>query len=491
MQRSSGIILHISSLPSPCGIGNLGEAAYRFVDFLKSAGQRYWQILPLGPTGFGDSPYQSFSAFAGNPYFIDPEELVSCGWLSRGCLQKALWGDDPSRVDFGQLYRSHDGIMRQAYMGFCGNIPGDFADFCQKEAAWLEDYCLFRALKQRYQGAHWLSWDAPLRNRKPAALQQAKQELRDEIGFHRFLQYCFYRQWQRLRSYARQQGIRIIGDIPIYVPLDSADVWSAPENFQLTRTRRPRRVAGCPPDIFNRTGQYWGHPIYDWEQMEQDDFDWWLRRIGSAARLYDVIRIDHFRGLESYWSIPGRNRTAQAGQWVKGPGMKLLGRIRDAFPDTEFIAEDLGYPTPEVQKLVADFGFPGMKVLQFAFDDGRENDDQPHRYEENCVCYTGTHDNDTLRGFLESRTDAQLGYIRSYLDREIDPGEGLLTAGIHSAAVLFMSQMQDWLDLSSHCRMNEPGKCNEINWRWRLLPGSVTDELASRIRGMTVRAGRI
>ena len=355
----------------------------------------------------------------------------------------------------------------------------------------MEDYCLFRALKERFGGEPWTQWEPPLRNRHPGALKQAAAELSHEIGFHRFMQYCFYRQWEQLHAYARSKGIKIIGDIPIYVPMDSADVWAAPQNFQLTRTRRPRCVAGCPPDIFNRTGQYWGHPIYDWEKMEQDGFSWWLRRVEASSRLYDVIRIDHFRGLESYWSIPGRNRTARVGQWVKGPGMKLLGKIKEAFPNTEFIAEDLGYPTPEVQRLVADFGFPGMKVLQFAFDDGHENDDQPHRYHENCACYTGTHDNDTLRGFLESRSSEQLGWIRTYLGREDALADGLLLAGMNSCATLFISQMQDWLDLSSDCRMNEPGKCNDVNWRWRMLPGSLTGELTQRMRNMTRSTARI
>ena len=491
-ERSSGILLHISSLPSPYGIGNLGEEAYGFVDFLKKAGQKFWQILPTNPTGFGDSPYQAFSAFAGNHYFIDPEDLVQEGWLTAAELQ-GDWGSDPNLVDFGIQFEKKTALLRKAYARFRKKKPEDFKPFCKKEAAWLEDYCLFRALKTEFCGAPWQNWKEDLKFRRPEALKAYRRKLAGELGFHRFLQYCFFRQWQRLLAYAHENGVQIIGDIPIYVPLDSADVWANPDNFQLTKSLKPKVVAGCPPDAFSRDGQFWGHPIYDWEKIEKDGFAWWMQRIGAAARLYDVIRIDHFRGIESYWSIPGRNKTARMGQWVPGPGIKLVEKIRRTFPETAFIAEDLGFLTPDVHKLVKDSGFPGMKVLAFAFDSGTGNEYLPHHYTENCVCYTGTHDNDTLQSFLDTRTREQMEFMEEYLDiRQGDDRRlAVLTAGMASKADLFVAIMQDWLGLEGWARMNEPGKANGANWRWRMLPGAATDELAVQIRDMTEEAERI
>ena len=363
MERSSGILLHITSLPSKYGIGNLGKEAYAFVDFLKQAGQKYWQILPLCPPGYGDSPYQGFSTFAGNPYLIDPEELVEKGWLARKTLESVQWSQRDDQVDFRQMYDERLHMLQAAFSGFHENEPADFQAFVEQEAAWLPEYALFMAIKAHFNDRPWLEWPADIRLHQPQAIAQYRESLQIDVRFHCFLQYVFHKQWQNLRAYAHENGVQIIGDVPIYVPLDSADVWAHPENFQLGRTRRPRCVAGCPPDGFSKNGQYWGNPIYDWERMEQDGFSWWLQRIGAAGRNYDVVRIDHFRGIESYWSIPAVNKTARNGRWVKGPGLKLVRAIQKAYPDISFIAEDLGFLTPEVLQLVLDSGWPGMKVL--------------------------------------------------------------------------------------------------------------------------------
>ena len=343
MERSSGILLHITSLPSKYGIGNLGKEAYAFVDFLKQAGQKYWQILPLCPPGYGDSPYQGFSTFAGNPYLIDPEQLVECGWLRQEVLDSVEWSQQDDQVDFRKMYDERLHMLQAAFHGFREDVPADFAAFTEQEASWLPEYALFMAIKAHFDDRPWLEWPADIRLHQPQALAHYRELLALDVQFHCFLQYVFHEQWQKLRAYAHENGVKIIGDVPIYVPLDSADVWAHPENFQLGRTRRPKCVAGCPPDGFSKNGQYWGNPIYDWERMEQSGFSWWLQRIGAAGRNYDVVRIDHFRGIESYWSIPAVNKTARKGHWVKGPGMKLVGAIQKEYPDIAFIAEDLGF----------------------------------------------------------------------------------------------------------------------------------------------------
>jgi len=491
MKRSSGILLHLTSLPSPYGIGNMGRAARDFIDFLRAAGQRYWQILPISPTGYGDSPYQSSSAFAGNPYLLDPEQLVLEGLLNRSDLAQS-WGENPAETDYGLMYETRLTLLRKAFQH--AGPSAEFDSFCQAEAHWLEDYALFMALKARFGGGPWTDWDRDLRLRRPEALEQARRELAEEIRFHQWLQFRFFGQWQALRDYAHSRDVAIIGDIPIYVPMDSADVWSNPEGFQLDEDRRPRVVAGCPPDAFSADGQYWGNPIYDWDAMAADGFSWWLRRIGAAARFFDVIRIDHFRGIESYWSIPAAHTTAQHGHWVKGPGMALVAAIRTAYPRTRFIAEDLGYLTPEVEQLVRDSGFPGMKVLEFAFDSREPSNYLPHTYGENCVCYTGTHDNETLRQWYEGSSPEVLDkdYARQYMG--ITEGEdfcrSIIRLGMESRADLFMCQMQDWLDLGGESRMNEPGVLKKQNWRWRMVPGADSPQLAETIAALTKASGR-
>ncbi len=492
MKRSSGILLHISSLPSPYGIGNLGQAAREFIDFLVSAKQSYWQLLPISPTGYGDSPYQSASAFAGNPYFIDLDQLKQQGLLTEAELDLE-WSADSASVDYGRMYALRLPLLRKAFAR--AETGAEFEAFCQAEASWLDDYALFMAVKGHFGGKSWLDWDEEIRMRKPAAMAAYRNLLAEEIRFQQWLQYLFFDQWQALRNYAAEKKISIIGDIPIYVPLDSADVWSDPNSFQLKRTRRPRVVAGCPPDAFSRNGQYWGNPIYDWEGMEADGFRWWLRRIGAAVRFFDVVRIDHFRGIESYWSIPAHHKTARYGKWVKGPGMALIDAIKAAYPQAAFIAEDLGFLTPEVHALVEGSGFPSMKVLQFAFDSREPSNYLPHVYNENCVCYTGTHDNPTLRQWYEesSEDDLDRDFARKYM--KIEEGEdfceAIIRLGMESKADLFMVQMQDYLRLGAEARMNEPGKLNSRNWRWRMLPGAAADELAAEIAALTTASGRI
>ena len=492
MERSSGILLHISSLPSPWGIGTLGQSARDFVDFLSAAGQRYWQLLPLSPTGYGDSPYQSASSFGGNPYFIDPQELIDTGLLSPQELEGS-WGADPASVDYGLLWQRRLSLLRTAFLRSDPKEP-TFLEFCRSEALWLEDYSLFMALKAHFHGKPWMEWDTDLRLHLPAALTRIQKELEEEISFHKWLQFLFFRQWDTLHTYAADHGISIIGDLPIYVPMDSVEVWSHPELFQLTAQRTPRVVAGCPPDGFNPDGQYWGNPIYDWERMAQNGYSWWVRRAGAAARFFDVVRIDHFRGIESYWAIPAEHETARDGKWIKGPGLALIEAIRQALPQTDFIAEDLGYLTPEVWQLLDDSGLPGMKVLEFAFDSDPENEYLPHRYPtDHCICYTGTHDNQTLRQWQEELTPSVCSFAREYM--KLLPGEdlceGLLQLGMSSRANLFMTQMQDWLDLGSEARMNEPGLRTPQNWCWRLLPDAATGTLANRIRTMTEKFDRL
>ena len=486
-------MLHITSLPSPYGVGNLGRAAYDFVDFLKKAGQRCWQILPICPPGYGDSPYQAFSTFAGNPYLIDPDQLIAAGWLTQEELDSQSWGSDPAQVDFALLYETRLPMLRRAFARFSQSRPADFDEYLAAQSSWLPEYALFMAVKAHFGNGPWTAWPADIRAHQPAAIRRWQKELAEEIQFHCFLQYCFHIQWQRLRSYANANGIRIIGDLPIYVPLDSADVWANPENFQLTRTRRPRVVAGCPPDGFSRNGQYWGNPIYDWDRMAAHGFDWWLRRVGAAGQSFDIVRIDHFRGIESYWSIPAANRTARRGHWVKGPGLQLVNAIKNAYPDIDFIAEDLGFLTPEVLQLVADSGFPGMKVLEFAFDPREPSNYLPHRYPENCVCYTGTHDNETLLQFCKALSPESDAYARDYLGigLEDDLPAAIIEAGMGSRADLFVAQMQDYLGLGADARMNEPGTLKPENWRWRMLPGQLTDALAEKIACLTNAAKRV
>ena len=403
--RKAGVLMPISSLPSPWGIGTMGGAAREFIDFLAAAGQSFWQILPLGPTGYGDSPYQSFSSWAGNPYFIDLDDLTGEGLLERREYQHLNWGDDPARVDYGLLYRTRCPVLRKA----CARLPereGDrFRRFCSDEAGWLEDYALFMALKERFGGRSWQEWPRPVRLREPAALEEARTQLAVEVDFWKGVQYLFCRQWKKLKAYANEKGISILGDLPIYTALDSADVWASPEQFQLDDQGCPTEVAGCPPDAFSEDGQLWGNPLFDWERMKGDGYQWWLRRAGYQLRLFDTLRVDHFRGFESYYAIPYGETTARNGRWRPGPGLDFFQAVNHTLGKQDIVAEDLGFLTPEVHRLLKETGYPGMKVLEFAFGSRELGSDYlPHCYPANCVVYTGTHDNDTCLLYTSSAT---------------------------------------------------------------------------------------
>ena len=401
MDRCSGILMHISSLPSPYGIGTLGRAAYDFVDFLRDAGQKYWQLLPLGPTSYGDSPYQSFSTFAGNPYFIDLDLLAADGLLDSAGLEKINWGTNPRYVDYGKIYDSRFRVLREAFRSGFDRDRGAVEAFREKNP-WLPNYALFMAVKKHFGMKSWLDWpDKDIRLRTPQAVEHYTALLREDVDFFSYLQFLFFKQWTALREYIHSRGIQIIGDLPIYVAMDSADVWAEPEFFQLGEDHVPTEVSGVPPDYFSADGQLWGNPLYDYERMRRDGFGWWIRRVEGASRLFDIIRIDHFRGLESYWAVPYGETTAKNGCWRKGPGMDLVGTLTGWFPQLKIIAEDLGFLTPAVHKLLADSKLPGMKVLEFAFDAREPSNYLPHTYERNCVCYVGTHDNETVMQWRE------------------------------------------------------------------------------------------
>lgn len=488
--RESGILMHITSLPGPYGIGTMGRAAYEFVDFLEKAGQRYWQILPLNPTGFGDSPYQSFGTCAGNHYLIDLDLLVQEGLLFREEIEARNWGRDPGRVDFGAMYLWRPKLLRLAYNRF--RPTEDFQNFVSENALWLSDYTLFMALKWKFGGAPWLEWPEALRLHDREATTEASRELADEIRLHTFLQYQFHRQWKALRSYAHSRGVRIIGDVPIYVPLDSADVWANPELFQLDENRQPIQVAGCPPDAFTADGQLWGNPLYNWEELERNGYRWWIDRLEAAAGLYDTVRIDHFRGFESYWAVDAGEETARSGHWVKGPGLRFIRAVQAALPELDFIAEDLGYVTGDVRQLQLDSGYPGMKVIEFAFDSREESDYLPHLYPVDSVCYTGTHDNVTLKQWFDEASPEDVAYARAYLGLNEEEGcvWGMIRAGMSSVSRLCVVQMQDYLELGGEARMNFPGTLSAANWTWRAPAGFDSDDLARRIRRIVQLYGR-
>ena len=490
--RASGILMHVSSLPSPYGIGTLGKAAYGFVDFLCEAKQRYWQLLPMNPTGYGDSPYQGLSTFAGNPYFIDLDQLVEECLLTREEVEAYAWGDHPASVDFGLLYENRLSLLHKAYGRFIQMPNRDFLQFVKREQDWLPDYALFMALKKRSGDRDWSEWDMPLRLRDPEALAELRPELKYEITFYYFLQYKFFEQWNRLRQYAQKRGVQLIGDVPIYVPHDSADVWANPELFQLDENREPVAVAGCPPDGFTADGQLWGNPLYDWDAMRADGYQWWLRRLRAAARMYDIVRIDHFRGFESYWAVPADAQTARDGQWIKGPGLEFVEILKKELAGLRFIAEDLGYLTPEVIELQRQSGFPGMKVLEFAFDPREPSNYLPHNYDHACVCYTGTHDNATLAQWLDECDADTLEFTKNYLALTPEEGYtwGVIRGGMGCVADLFVAQMQDYLGLGAAARMNTPGTLGGQNWRWRLEKQQLTHELAGKIGTITQRYGR-
>lgn len=493
MDRSSGVIMHISSLPGKYGIGTFGEEAYKFGDFLKEAGQKYWQILPLGPTSFGDSPYQSFSAFAGNPYFIDFDLLRKDGLLEKEDYESVDFGSNEEDIDYGIIFRNKMKVLRKAYENSKSKDIKELKLFIEEEDAWLDDYALYMSVKNSFDLRSWQTWDEDIRLRKPEAMFKYKEELKDDISYWKFLQFEFFKQWTKLKTYLNELGIEIIGDMPIYVAEDSADVWANPDAFMLDKeTLRPLKVAGCPPDIFSATGQLWGNPIYDWNHMEKDHYKWWIDRIRQSFKIYDVLRIDHFKGFESYWSIPYGDKTAENGEWVKGPGIKVFNAIKDALGDVNIIAEDLGTLTEETIKLRNDTGYPGMKILTFAFDSDYNNPFLPHNYDKNFIVYTGTHDNDTVRGWMEKTGEKEyvekaIEYLK--LTEEEGYSWGFIRSAWSSVADIAIAQMQDFLDLGNSARMNLPSTLG-INWRWRMKARAYDNKLAKRMKEMTKIYGR-
>ena len=496
MERASGILMHITSLPEAEGIGTFGKCAYEFVDFLKAAGQRYWQMLPIGPTGYGNSPYQAFSAFAGNPYLIDLKTLVDDGLLAESdYVTVCNTGTDSDSVDFEAIIPQKMAALKKAYEASKANleVTQEVEVFSKQNEIWLEDYSLFMAIKTEKEQVSWQEWETPLKLRQPDVLEAYKQRLADEIGYWKFLQYIFYSQWMKLKAYANECGIKIIGDIPIYVAGDSSDTWSQPELFKLDKEGEPTTVAGCPPDAFSEDGQLWGNPIYDWETIAKTGYDWWVRRMEQNALLYDIIRIDHFRGFESFWEVPFGEETAKNGHWIKGPGLALFDAIKARLGNVEIIAEDLGFMTDEVIALRDGTGYPGMNILQFAFDPSGESEYLPHNQVQNSVVYTGTHDNDTIVGWLEKpESKESLDFAKEYLRLSKDEEYywGLIRGVWSCPADTAIIPMQDLLGLDNSARMNVPGTIGGTNWRWRMQADAMSDLLAEKLNKLTKTYGR-
>lgn len=500
MERGAGILMHIASLPGNYGIGSMGKEAYKFADFLKKSGIKYWQILPIGHTSYGDSPYQCFSAFAGNPYFIDYGILNKQGLLSEEDYIEEDYGKDAEKIDYALIFDVKYKVLRKAYENFkeseyLEEIKEKFENFKVENSFWLDDYALYMAVKNHFDLMSWQEWDEDIKLRKASALKKYKESLADEINYWSFLQFLFFDQWLALKEYVNSLDIKIVGDIPIYVAEDSVDTWSNTKNFKMDKkTLKPITVAGCPPDMFSETGQLWGNTIYDWKYMKKDKYSWWLSRIKESLKIYDVLRIDHFRGFEAFWEIPYGDETAVNGQWTKGPGMDLFNTIKEEIGDVEIIAEDLGFQTESLVEFLKETGFPGMKVLQFAFgsDDGK-NDFLPHNYNRNCVAYTGTHDNDTFLGWYnETGGRDEVIEAKEYLGLNEEEGYnwGFIKGIWNSVADLAIAPLQDFLNLGNETRINFPSTLSG-NWQWRTVKDSYNNELAAKIYKMTKRAGRI
>lgn len=491
--RRSGVLMHISSLPGDTGIGTLGKSAFDFIDFLNKAGQTYWQILPVCPTGFGDSPYQSFSTFAGNPYFIDLQLLCDEGWLNEADYKELEWGTEASKIDFGLLYKNRRKIFEKVQKNFEKKIPSDFYDFCSDNSFWLDDYSLFMAVKDAHKGASFITWEKAIRLRKPKALARWKKESAGRINYYKIQQYLFFRQWKSLKKYASEKGIKIIGDIPIYVSADSADVWTHPEIFLLNKNRIPKEVAGCPPDAFSEFGQLWGNPVYNWRSLKQSNYSWWKERLKASLNIYDVLRIDHFRGFDSFYSVKYGAKDAKKGKWKKGPGIEFFDNLHNEFGPLPIIAEDLGFLTQSVKDLLRQTGFPGMKILQFAFDTRDENskDYFPERYIENCVVYTGTHDNDTINGWTKTARYDDVKTALKYFSLSDEAGlrEKMMLTALNSKANICILTMQDLIGLGSEARMNTPSSVGE-NWLWRAREEQFASKTADWLKLVTKASGR-
>ncbi len=497
MNRTAGILLPITSLPSKYGIGGFSKSAYDFVDWLKKAGQCYWQILPLVPTSYGDSPYQSFSTYAGNPYMIDLDALIEEGVLTKEEVEAEDFGDDPSDVDYEKIYNSRYKLLRRAYERSNVSQNDEYNQFVAEQAWWLKDYALFMAVKNFFGGVCWTEWPQDIRLRYGYSVEYYQRELYFDIEFQQYMQYMFFKQWTALKQYANEQGVEIIGDIPIYVAMDSADVWSKPELFYLDEENVPIEVAGCPPDGFSATGQLWGNPLYRWDYHRNTGFDWWMGRLSHCFKMYDVVRIDHFRGFDEYYTIPYGEDSAINGKWKNGPGMELFWKLRECLGEQKVIAEDLGYMTDTVRELVKESGFPGMKVFEFAFDSrdsGSANDYLPHNYIENCVAYTGTHDNETLTGWFQSIDDKEREMARKYVCAEdVDEDKiywRFICEVLKSHAAMCIVPLQDYLGLDNSARTNQPSTVGK-NWRWRVTEEQLSEKLQEDIREVTRRYGRL
>lgn len=489
MERASGIIMPVFSLPGEYGIGTMGKEAFRFIDFLNKARQKYWQVLPMGPTVCGNSPYSSWSTFAGNPNFIDLEMLRDEGLLNLDEIKNTDWGHGD--IDYDKVLTERPKILKKAFENGYKSMREEIEEFAEENSSWIYDYALYTALKEQFEMTAWYEWENGIKFRRKEALEKYRKELKEEIDYHIFIQYLFFYQWKKLKKYAHENGVRIIGDLPIYVAMDSADVWSSPQNFQLDSELMPTETAGVPPDYFSKDGQLWGNPLYDWDTMQKDGYGWWIRRIDGAIKMFDVIRIDHFRGLESYWAVPSGEKTAVNGQWRKGPGLDFLERIKGWFGGIEIIAEDLGILTDEVKQLLRDSGFPGMKVIEFAFDESGNSDYLPYKYDKNCVCYAGTHDNATLEEWKRNGEKKEIEFAMEYfgITKESDFNWGIIRGGMESSANLFITQMQDYLELGAEARTNIPGTADG-NWKWRMNKGATTDKLAKKIAKITMLYGR-
>ncbi|MBO9540871.1 4-alpha-glucanotransferase [bacterium] len=492
--RSSGVLLHPTSLPGRFGLGTLGDEAHRFVDYLAESGQRYWQVLPLGPTSYGDSPYQSLSAFAGNPMLVDLEQLVQDGWLTAEDLSDVpAFPED--KVDYGWVIPYKAEKLRKAFEGFEARADLEerqrFEGFCRGSASWLADFALFMALKEHFDGTSWAEWEPALRDRKPEAVTEWHRRLEPQVRYHAFVQYLFFSQYTDLKRYAAARGVQIIGDLPIFVAYDSADAWSNPEIFHFDTQGHPTVVAGVPPDYFSETGQLWGNPLYRWEVLAKSGYAWWIERLKMALTLYDVIRVDHFRGFEAYWEIPAGEETAVNGRWVKGPDRAFFDALKRAFGDLPIIAEDLGVITPEVEALRDGAGLPGMKILQFAFGSDADNAYLPHNYKSpNCVVYTGTHDNDTTEGFFAQVEEKEREHLRAYIGSEAESvSKALIRMAFASVADLAIIPVQDWLGLGAEARMNVPGQAVD-NWAWRVRSQDLDTALSKTMRELSELYGR-
>ena len=492
--RRAGVLLPVSSLPGEYGIGTFGKAAYDWVDYLKASGQTLWQILPLGPTGYGDSPYQSFSTFAGNPYFIDLDILIEEGLLKKSECDSMDWGGSIRYVDYEKLFFSRFSVLRKAYSrALKKGLLKDkvFGSFCKKNKSWLDDYALYMAVKNHFGGKSYLLWDDDIRLREKKALEKYKKDLSSEIDFYRFQQFKFDEQWKALKKYANDNGILIIGDIPIYVSPDGADIWSDPALFKLDENGYPSAVAGCPPDVFTEDGQLWGNPLYDWDYHKKTGYKWWMKRLKASFDMYDIVRIDHFRGFYSYWSIPYGDKTARGGKWIKGPGYDLFAEMKKQLGDRPVIAEDLGFLTDGVIKLVERTGYPGMKVMQFGFDPAADSEHIPHNFDRNYVVYTGTHDNDTTAGWVQSVDKKTLKFIMKYLDvdKKKDVTAALIRECYSSVADTCIIPLQDYLELGNEARMNLPSTLGD-NWKWRSVYSDWTEKLSKRMNRLVRTYGR-